>query len=152
VLGIALSLRIVAFVLISPLFGAYAHLLPRRQVLVALDLLRAFTVLLLPFVDAVWQVYTLIFMINACSAGFTPLFQATIPDVLPDEALIYPGALALTARLRLAAAARTGARRCAALVPAIGRLVRRHPRTFLISAALVLSMVVIDMHHQHWPA
>lgn len=38
VLGIALSLRIVAFVLISPLFGAYAHLLPRRQVLVALDL------------------------------------------------------------------------------------------------------------------
>ena len=37
VLGIALSLRIMAFVLISPLFGAYAHLLPRRQVLVALD-------------------------------------------------------------------------------------------------------------------
>ena len=35
VLGIGLSLRIVAFVLISPLFGAYAHLLPRRQVLVA---------------------------------------------------------------------------------------------------------------------
>jgi hypothetical protein len=29
VLGIALSLRIVAFVLISPSFGAYAHLLPR---------------------------------------------------------------------------------------------------------------------------
>ena len=30
VLGIALSLRIVAFILISPLFGAYAHLLPCR--------------------------------------------------------------------------------------------------------------------------
>jgi hypothetical protein len=57
-------------------------------VLVALDVLRAATVLLLPFVDAVWQVYALIFVINACSAGFTPLFQATIPDVLPDEALI----------------------------------------------------------------
>src|SRR5918993_236414 len=85
VLGIALSLRIVAFVLISPLFGAHAHLLPRRRVLVALDLLRAATVLLLPFVDAVWQVYALIFAINACSAGFTPLFQATIPDVLPDD-------------------------------------------------------------------
>jgi MFS family permease len=79
VLGIALSLRIVAFVLISPLFGAYAHFLPRRQVLVALDLLRAATVLLLPFVDAEWQVYALFFAINACSAGFTPLFQATIP-------------------------------------------------------------------------
>ena len=65
VLGIALSLRIVAFVLISPVFGAYAHLLPRRRVLVVLDLLRAGTVLLLPFVDAVWQVYVLIFVINA---------------------------------------------------------------------------------------
>ena len=95
VLGIALSLRIVAFVLISPVFGAYAHLLPRRRVLVALDVLRAATVLLLPFVDAVWQVYALIFVINACSAGFTPLFQATIPDVLPDEAR-YTRALSLS--------------------------------------------------------
>jgi MFS family permease len=69
VLGIALSLRVVAFVLISPLFGAYAHLLPRRRVLVGLDLLRAATVLVLPFVDAVWQVYVLIFVINAASAG-----------------------------------------------------------------------------------
>jgi MFS family permease len=95
VLGIALSLRIVAFVLISPLIGAYAHLLPRRGLLVALDLLRAATVLLLPFLDAVWQVYVLIFVINACSAGFTPLFQATIPDVLPDEAT-YTRALSLS--------------------------------------------------------
>ena len=49
VLGIALSLHIVAFALISPLFGAFAHLLPRRQLLVALDLLRAAAVLVLPF-------------------------------------------------------------------------------------------------------
>jgi MFS family permease len=69
--------------------------LPRRRVLVALDLSRAATVLLLPFVDAVWQVYVLIFVINACSAGFTPLFQATIPDVLPDEA-VYTRALSLS--------------------------------------------------------
>jgi hypothetical protein len=62
---------------------------------VVLDLVRAATVLLLPFVDAVWQVYALIFAINACSAGFTPLFQATIPDVLPDGAL-YTCALSLS--------------------------------------------------------
>jgi MFS family permease len=81
VLGIALSLRIVAFVLVSPVVGAYAHLLPRRRLLVTLDLARASTVLLLPFVDAVWQIYVLIFAINACSAGFTPVFQATIPEI-----------------------------------------------------------------------
>jgi MFS family permease len=95
VLGIALTLRILAFVLISPVVGAYAHLLPRRQLLVGLDLVRAATVLLLPLVDAVWQIYLLVFLINACSAGFTPLFQATIPDVLPDEAE-YTRALSLS--------------------------------------------------------
>jgi MFS family permease len=95
VLGIALTLRIVAFVVISPVVGAYAHLLPRRQILVGLDLVRAATVLLLPFVDAVWQIYLLVFLINACSAGFTPLFQATIPDVLTDEAE-YTRALSLS--------------------------------------------------------
>jgi len=95
VLGIALMLRIVAFVLISPVVGAYAHLLPRRGLLVGLDLVRAVTVLLLPFIDAIWQIYLLVFLINACSAAFTPLFQATIPDVLPDEAE-YTRALSLS--------------------------------------------------------
>jgi hypothetical protein len=27
----------------------------------------------------------LIFLLQAASAGFTPTFQATIPDILPDE-------------------------------------------------------------------
>ena len=42
---------------------------------------------------AVWAL--LIFLLNACSAGFTPTFQATIPDVLPDEAR-YTRALSLS--------------------------------------------------------
>jgi MFS family permease len=142
VLGIALSLRIVAFVLISPLFGAYAHLLPRRRVLVALDLLRAATVLLLPFVDALWQVYVLIFVINACSAGFTPLFQATIPDILADEAL-YTRALSLS-RLaydlqQLLAPALAGV--LLWFLP-LDALFAANGAAFLISAALVLSVVL----------
>jgi len=51
-----------------------------------MDLLRATFVCCLPFVSEVWQIYLLIFLLNACSAGFTPTFQATIADVLPDEA------------------------------------------------------------------
>lgn len=39
----------------------------------------------LPWVGEVWQVYVLIFLLQAGSAAFTPLFQATIPDVLPGE-------------------------------------------------------------------
>jgi len=49
----------------------------------------------LPFVTEIWQIYLLIFLLNGCSAGFTPTFQATIPDVLPDEAQ-YTRALSLS--------------------------------------------------------
>ncbi len=54
--------------------------------MVGLDLVRAAIVLLMPFVTAVWQIYLLIFLLNLFSAGFKPVFAATIPDVLPDEA------------------------------------------------------------------
>jgi hypothetical protein len=36
-------------------------------------------------VTQIWQVYVLIFVLQSASAAFTPTFQATIPDVLPDE-------------------------------------------------------------------
>ena len=95
VLGTALALKMVAYVAIAPLAGAWADRLPRRAMLVALDIGRAAVVLCLPFVDAVWQIYVLIFVLSACSAGFTPTFQATIPDILPDEAR-YTRALSLS--------------------------------------------------------
>ncbi len=53
--------------------------------LVTLNLIRAGVALALPFVSEVWQIYVLIFLLQAASAGFTPAFQATIPDVLADE-------------------------------------------------------------------
>ncbi len=94
-LGTALALKMVAYVGIAPLAGGFADRLPRRRLLIALDLSRAAFVACLPFVTELWQVYLLIFLLNACSAGFTPTFQATIPDVLPDEAR-YTRALSLS--------------------------------------------------------
>ena len=95
VLGTALALKMVAYIGIAPIVGGFAHRLPRRQLLIALDVARAGFVACLPFVTEVWQIYLLIFLLNACSAGFTPTFQATIPDVLPDEAQ-YTRALSLS--------------------------------------------------------
>ncbi|MBF0383968.1 MAG: MFS transporter [Magnetococcales bacterium] len=85
VLGIALALKMVAYVLIAPAVGGMAHLLPRKSLMITMDVVRAVLVLLLPFVDAVWQIYTLIFLINACAAAFKPIYQAIIPDVLPYQ-------------------------------------------------------------------
>ncbi len=98
VLGTALAIKMIAYVTLAPLAAAVAERLPRRAFLVALDLIRAGVIGCLPFVDQVWQIYVLIFFLQAASAGFTPTFQAVIPDVLKDED-DYTNALSL---LRLA--------------------------------------------------
>ena len=85
VLGTALAIKMIAYVGVAPVASAFAERLPRRAMLVSLDLVRAAVAVLLPFVTQVWQVYVLIFVLQAASAAFTPTFQATIPDVLPDE-------------------------------------------------------------------
>ena len=95
VLGTALAIKMVAYIGVAPVVGAYANRLPRRAFLVAMDLVRAGVAFMLPFVDQIWQIYLLIFVLQSASAAFTPTFQATIPDVLPDEA-DYTKALSLS--------------------------------------------------------
>jgi H+ antiporter protein len=85
VLGTVFTIKMVAYVGIAPIAGAIANRWPRRTMLVSLDLLRATVALCLPFVSEVWQVYVLIFVLQSASAAFTPTFQATIPDILPEE-------------------------------------------------------------------
>ncbi len=95
VIGVALAIKMAAYVGLAPLAAAAVERLPRKAVLIGADLVRASVALLLPFIDAVWQIYALIFALQAASATFTPAFQATIPDVLPDEKR-YTAALALS--------------------------------------------------------
>jgi MFS family permease len=93
VLGTALAFKMVAYVVFAPIIGGLAHRFPRKRLLITLDLVRAAIVLVMPFVTAVWQIYVLIFLLNLFSAGFKPVFSATIPEILDDEAQ-YTKALA----------------------------------------------------------
>ncbi|MEO1139598.1 MAG: MFS transporter [Pseudomonadota bacterium] len=95
VLGTALTIKMVAYVGLSPVMQAVVQKLPRRAVLVATDMVRASIAVCLPFVTEIWQIYMLIFALQAASATFTPAFQATLPDVLPDEG-DYTRALSLS--------------------------------------------------------
>jgi len=95
VLGTVFTIKMVAYVGIAPIAGAFADRVNRRALLVALDLVRGATALCLPFVTEIWQVYVLIFLLQSASAAFTPTFQATIPDVLPEDAR-YTRALSLS--------------------------------------------------------
>ena len=95
VLGTVFTIKMVAYIGVAPFAGAFVHLVPRRALLVVLDVVRAMVALALPFVTEAWHLYVLIFVLQSASAAFTPTYQATIPDVLPEESR-YTRALSLS--------------------------------------------------------
>jgi len=142
VLGTALAFKMVAYVVFAPIIGGMAHRLPRKALLISLDIVRAGVVLLMPFVTAVWQIYALIFVLNLFSAGFKPVFAATIPEILPDERL-YTKALSYS-RLaydleNLLSPAFAG---IALLFFSYSALFAANSIAFLISAGLILLTVL----------
>lgn len=142
VLGTALAIKMIAYVGIAPIVGGFANILPRRPFLIGLDLARASVALALPFVDQVWQIYVLIFLLQSASAAFTPTFQATIPDILPDERE-YTEALSLS-RLAYDLESLLSPALAAALLTVMSFhwLFAGTTVGFFVSAALVLSVTL----------
>lgn len=85
VLGTAFTIKMIAYVGLAPIANAVVDRYSRKAVLIGADITRAAVALFLPFIDAVWQIYLLIFVLQAASATFTPAFQAVIPDLLRDQ-------------------------------------------------------------------
>ena len=85
VIGNALFLRILAFLLFSQPAGVIADRVNRKYILIAADVVRFGLLALFPFVTTVWEIYWLIFAINAVTAFFTPTFEATLPQVVGEE-------------------------------------------------------------------
>jgi len=139
VLGTALTIKMVAYVGVAPLSAAITSHLPRKLLLVSADGVRAAVAVSLPFVTEVWQIFVLIFVLQAASATFTPAFQALIPEVLPDEAQ-YTRALSLS-RLAYDLEALLSPVIAAALLTVIGyhTLFLGTALGFVGSAALVLA-------------
>jgi NRE family putative nickel resistance protein-like MFS transporter len=82
VLAFALTLRVGAYVLLSPWAGVLADRTERRTLLFGTHLGRAVVIAAMPLVTDVWQVYVLMFLLNALTAFFTPTNQATVPLVV----------------------------------------------------------------------
>jgi len=85
VLSVALTIRIATYVVISPIATALLAGRSSRAVLVSADAARIAVALSLVFVTEAWQLYAAIVLLQSASAVFTPTFQATIPEVLPEE-------------------------------------------------------------------
>lgn len=95
IISIALAIKMVAYICVAPVIGAYADKLPRKQLMIFFDVMRAGILFALPWADQTWHIYLMIFIINICGAGFTPLYQATLPSIFSDEAQ-YGKALSLS--------------------------------------------------------
>lgn len=132
----------IAYVTVAPVVGAFSAQLPRRAFLIAMDLVRAAIALSLPFISEVWQVYLAVFVLQSASAAFTPTFQATIPDVLPQEE-DYTNALSLS-RLAYDLESIVSPMLAAALLTVINFhwLFAGTVVGFLLSAGLVLSVTL----------
>src|SRR5207302_10474817 len=94
VIGNALTLRILAFLLFSQPAGVIAERVNKKRILIAADVTRFALLALFPVVTSVWQIYVLIFAINAVTAFFTPTFESSIPEVVGGEQ--YVKALSLS--------------------------------------------------------
>ncbi len=95
ILGLFFALKMVAYVGFSPLAQASLASVPRTPALIGLDLVRLLFMLPLAFASSWWSIAGLAFLFFAVSSAFTPLFQALIPTILPEEET-YTQALALS--------------------------------------------------------
>jgi MFS transporter, NRE family, putaive nickel resistance protein len=93
VLGQALMLRIIAFLIFSQPAGVLAHRISRKPILIAADLARFGLIALFPFITTVWQIYIAVFAVNYLTAFFTPAYEASLPEVVGEgdyvQALSY---------------------------------------------------------------
>lgn len=135
----ALTLRVTAFVLLSPIAGAIADHLDRKRIMVVTHLARMLIVSLLPFVTQIWQIYATVLGLNIFYAFFTPTYTATIPLVTGREE--YPQALALSsATFQLLGVLGPGIAGSVAAFVGARQIFFLDALTFLIAAMLILTL------------
>ena len=82
ILASALTLRVTAFIVFSPFAGVLADRVDRKKILYITHFIRMGIICCLPFVDAEWQIYVLVFLLNVFNAFFTPTYKSIIPQVV----------------------------------------------------------------------
>jgi NRE family putative nickel resistance protein-like MFS transporter len=139
ILSAALTLRVAAYVVLSPFVGAIADRVDRKRIMVATHLARMVIVCLLPFVTQTWQIYSIVLTLNVFSAFFTPTYTATIPLVASEAE--YPKAIALSsATYQLLGVLGPGLAGSIAAVVGTRQVFFLDGLTFLLAALLVLSL------------
>lgn len=95
ILATALTLRVTAFIIFSPFAGVLADRIDRKKILYSTHFIRMGLVALLPFINAEWQIYVLVFLMNIFNAFFSPTYRSIIPQIVDKK--LYRQAIGLSA-------------------------------------------------------
>jgi MFS family permease len=85
--GAILAMRLLPSLFAGPLAAAAVKRFDRRRTMLAMDIVRAGAVTLIPFVRALWWIYSLAFFVELCGLIFLPARDALIPDLVADRDL-----------------------------------------------------------------
>lgn len=85
ILSFALTLRVTAFIIFSPFAGVVADKIDRKKILYVTHFIRMGIISCLPFINAEWQIYVLVFSLNVFSAFFTPTYRSIIPQIVDGK-------------------------------------------------------------------
>lgn len=85
ILATALTLRVTAFIIFSPFAGVLTDKVDRKKILYITHFIRMAIICCLPFINAEWHIYVLVFLLNIFNAFFTPTYRAVIPQIIEGK-------------------------------------------------------------------
>lgn len=83
--GGILALRLMPSLFAGPVATYVAIRFDRKRTMLAMDLVRAPLVALIPLIDQLWWIYTLAFVTELANLVFLPARDAAVPDIIDDE-------------------------------------------------------------------
>ena len=138
-LATALTLRVTAFVLVSPWAGLLADRVSRKKILLITHVMRMGLMSLLPFVHQPEQLLAIVFGLNVFNGIFSPTYKATLPLVTGKAD--YQEAIALSGvTYQLLSAVGPGIAGLVAAFVGLRQVFFLDAITFAIAAMLVISI------------
>lgn len=133
--------EVISVILLAPIAGVLIDRLPRKAVLISVDLVRAVLVLALLLTTEQWQVYGIVFFLTAASTFFNPAINATLPTLLDADDLLAANSVSWSTGRFVQI---IGSAVAAGVITLVGAEVAFvfNAATFLVSALLLLFLPV----------
>ena len=96
-ISLVMSARLIPGFFLAPVAGLLVDRIDRKKVMVACDLLRAATLLTIPFLDTVWGLVLASLVLEIGTLFWSPAKEASVPNLVPASHLTSANSLSLVA-------------------------------------------------------